>query len=30
MGFFEKIKAGLTKTRQSLQNTLDGIFAGFP
>ena len=29
MGFFEKIKAGLTKTRQSLQNTLGGIFAGF-
>ena len=29
MGFFDKIKAGLTKTRQSLQNTLGGIFAGF-
>ena len=29
MGFFEKIKAGLAKTRQSLQNTLGGIFAGF-
>ena len=29
MGFFEKIKAGLSKTRQSLQNTLGGIFASF-
>ena len=29
MGFFEKIKAGLTNTRQSLQKTLGGIFAGF-
>ena len=29
MGFFEKIKAGLTKTRQSLQSTLGGICAGF-
>ena len=29
MGFFDKIKAGLTKTRQNLQNTLGGIFAGF-
>ena len=29
MGFFEKIKAGLTKTRQNLQNTIGGIFAGF-
>ena len=29
MGFFDKIKAGLTKTRASLQNTLGGIFAGF-
>lgn len=29
MGFFDKIKAGLTRTRQNLQNTLGGIFAGF-
>lgn len=29
MGFFDKIKTGLTKTRQNLQNTLGGIFAGF-
>ena len=29
MGFFDKIKNGLTKTRQNLQNTLGGIFAGF-
>ncbi len=29
MGFFDKIKAGLTKTRQNLQSTLGGIFAGF-
>ena len=29
MGFFDKIKAGLTKTRQNLQSTLGGIFAEF-
>ena len=29
MGFFEKIKAGLTKTRQAMQSTIGGIFAGF-
>jgi fused signal recognition particle receptor len=29
MGFFEKIKAGLTKTRESIQNGLNGIFATF-
>ena len=29
MGFFDKIKAGLTKTRQAMQSTIGGIFAGF-
>ena len=29
MGFFEKIKAGLTKTRDALSNTLGGVFTGF-
>ena len=29
MGFFEKIKTGLTKTRQAMQSTIGGIFAGF-
>ena len=29
MGFFDKIKAGLTKTRDALSNTLGGIFTGF-
>ena len=29
MGFFEKIKAGLTKTRDALSNTLGGVFSGF-
>lgn len=29
MGFFEKIKAGLTKTRQAMQSTIGGMFAGF-
>jgi fused signal recognition particle receptor len=29
MGFFEKIKASLTKTRQAMQSTIGGIFAGF-
>ena len=29
MGFFEKIKQGLAKTKQALSNTLGGIFTGF-
>ena len=29
MGFFDKIKAGLTKTRDALSNTLGSIFSGF-
>ena len=29
MGFFEKIKAGLSKTRDALSNTLGGVFSGF-
>ena len=29
MGFFEKIKAGLTKTRDALSNTLGSVFTGF-
>ena len=29
MGFFDKIKAGLTKTRDALANTLGGVFSGF-
>ena len=29
MGFFDKIKAGLTKTRDALSNTLGGLFTGF-
>ncbi len=29
MGFFDKIKAGLTKTRDALGNTLGGVFSGF-
>ena len=29
MGFFEKIKSGLSKTRQAMQSTIGGIFAGF-
>ena len=29
MGFFNKIKAGLTKTRDALSNTLGGVFSGF-
>ena len=29
MGFFDKIKAGLTKTRDALNNTLGGAFSGF-
>ena len=29
MGFFDKIKAGLTKTRDALSSTLGGVFSGF-
>ena len=29
MGFFDKIKAGLTKTREALSNTLGAVFTGF-
>ena len=29
MGFFNKIKEGLTKTRDALANTLGGVFSGF-
>lgn len=29
MGFFEKIKAGLFKTKENIQNGLNGIFASF-
>ncbi len=29
MGLFDKIKAGLSKTRNALANTLGGIFSGF-
>ncbi len=29
MGFFDKIKAGLTKTRDALSNTLGNVFTGF-
>ncbi len=29
MGFFDKIKAGLSKTRAALSNTLGGVFSGF-
>ena len=29
MGFFDKIKAGLTKTRNALGDTLGGLFSGF-
>lgn len=29
MGFFDKIKAGLSKTRDALSNTLGGVFTGF-
>ena len=29
MGFFDKIKAGLTKTREALTNTLGSVFSGF-
>ena len=29
MGFFDKIKAGLSKTRDALSNTLGSVFTGF-
>ena len=29
MGFFDKIKAGLTKTRTALSDTLGSVFSGF-
>ena len=29
MGFFDKIKAGLSKTRDALSNTLGAVFSGF-
>ena len=29
MGFFDKIKAGLTKTREALSHTLGSVFSGF-
>ena len=29
MGFFDKIKAGLTKTRDALSDTIGGVFSGF-
>jgi len=29
MGFFDKIKAGLSKTRNALSNTLGSVFSGF-
>lgn len=29
MGFFDKIKTGLSKTRDALSNTLGGVFSGF-
>ena len=29
MGFFDKIKAGLTKTRDAMASTLGGVFTGF-
>ena len=29
MGFFDKIKAGLSKPRDALSNTLGGVFSGF-
>ena len=29
MGFFDKIKAGLSKTREALGSTLGGVFSGF-
>ncbi len=29
MGFFDKIKAGLSKTREAIGNTVGGVFSGF-
>ena len=29
MGFFDKIKAGMAKTRDALSNTIGGVFSGF-
>lgn len=29
MGFFEKIKSGLTKTRKAMESSLGGLFTGF-
>ena len=29
MGFFDKIKAGLAKTRAAIDNTIGGVFSGF-
>ena len=29
MGFLEKIKQGLSKTRQAMQSTIGGMFASF-
>ena len=29
MGFFEKIKSGLTKTRKAMESSLGGLFSGF-
>ena len=29
MGFFDKIKAGMTKTRDALSNTIGSVFSGF-
>ena len=29
MAFFDKIKAGLSKTRDALSNTLGSVFSGF-
>ena len=29
MGFFDKIKAGLAKTREAISSTLGGVFSGF-
>ena len=29
MGFFDKIKVGLSKTRDALSNTLGSVFSGF-
>ena len=29
MGFFDKIKAGLAKTREALSNTIGNVFSGF-